>query len=139
MAMGIVRDREHRPDVENVRTALGYLEEQWFDLKQRLASEFDPVDEQWVYSGRNRGWSRRLKRRRRAVVYLTPCDGFFRASFALGEKAAAPANDSRLPADLKTLIEQAPKYAEGRAVRIEVHGPGMVPHIVELARIKMAH
>ena len=49
-----------------------------------------------------------------------PREGYFMASFALGEKAVKAAHESDLPISVLKVIESAKKYAEGRGVRLEV-------------------
>ena len=45
---------------------------------------------------------------------MTPCNGFFLASFALGEKAVKAAHESDLPAHVLDGIDSAKEYAESR-------------------------
>jgi len=80
----------------------------------------------------------RLKHKKRAVLYMTPCEGYFLASFALGEKAVQAAHDSNLPASVVQLIDGAKKYAEGRGVRLKVTSTRDVRYIEKLAIIKMS-
>jgi len=53
-------------------------------------------------------------------VYLTPSDGCFMASFALGDKAVEAVRRSGLPPRVIRILDEAKKYAEGTAVRIDV-------------------
>ena len=80
----------------------------------------------------------RLKHNKRTIVYMTPCRRFFLAGFALGEKAVKAARESTVPAPILAAIEAAPKYAEGRGVRIEVRNKKTLEGVVRLALIKMA-
>jgi len=59
------------------------------------------------------------------------------ASFALGEKAAEAARESGVPPAVVKIIDEAKRYAEGRAVRIEVRGPRDVAAVVKLAVAKI--
>jgi hypothetical protein len=68
---------------------------------------------------------------------MVPCEGYFLASFALGEKAVVAAHASDLPVSVLEVIDSAKKYAEGRGVRIEVRNPQDVSHVEKLAIIKM--
>jgi hypothetical protein len=111
----------------------------WRELTRGIGEQYAPVTEEWVYGGKTHGWSLRLKQNTRAVVYLTPLDGGFRASFALGEKAVRAAHESALPQAILRLIDEAPKYAEGRAVRLDVKRASDVKYVMELAAIKMAN
>ncbi len=69
---------------------------------------------------------------------MTPCKGYFLASFALGEKAVKAAHESDLPASVLAVIDGAKKYAEGRGVRLEVRSAEDVRNIEKLAVVKMA-
>ena len=70
---------------------------------------------------------------------MTPRKGCFLASFALGDKAALAARTGGLPAAVLKIIEEAPRYAEGRGVRLEVRTARDVRDEVMLAAIKMAN
>ncbi len=83
------------------------------------------------------GWSLRLKQKKRAIVYLTPCAKYFLAGFALGEKAVQAAQESALPDSVLEVIENAPKYPEGRGVRLEVRTKKDCEAVKLLAGIKM--
>jgi Protein of unknown function (DUF3788) len=71
------------------------------------------VSTEWGFSGKTTGWGMRLKTKHRTVLYMTPCDGYFLASFALGEKAAKAAHEDDLPVSVLKVIDNAEKYAEG--------------------------
>ena len=75
-------DKGCEPTESNVAEALGPASGRWCELRKLVALEFGEVLEEWTYSGKNYGWSLRLKQRKRAIVYLTPSTGEFRASFA---------------------------------------------------------
>jgi hypothetical protein len=57
---------------------------------------------------------------------------------ALGEKAVQAALSSSLPAAAKELIAQAPKYPEGRGVRMEIRCAEDIQVAARMAAIKMA-
>ncbi len=81
--------------------------------------------------------ARGLKQRKRTILYLTPSERFFYAGFALGEKAVVAARRSGLPASVLTVIDTARKYAEGRAVRLEIRTVEDVGHVLAVAATKM--
>jgi hypothetical protein len=70
---------------------------------------------------------------------MTPCQGYFLASFALGEKAVKAAHESNLPAEILDVIDNAPRYAEGRGVRFEVRSAKDVRNVEQIAIIKIAN
>jgi hypothetical protein len=131
-------DRACEPD-ENELGVLADALPLWSRLVELVCAEFGGTFGEWVHSGRNYGWSFRLKQKKRAIVYLTPLEGRFRVAFALGEKAVAAAQSAGLPDLVLTLIDEAPRYAEGRGVRMLVRDLSDVQTVVALAKIKMAN
>jgi hypothetical protein len=111
----------------------------WTALKKEIAVRHPPVVEEWTYSGKKWGWALRLKHTKRAIFYLTPRAGSFVAGFALGEKAVAAARSSDLAPALVEEIEGSQKYAEGRAIRLEVTTPEDVENVIKIAAIKMSN
>jgi hypothetical protein len=132
-------DKTKKPTAAELAKVLGPTSALWDELKRRIAAQHAPLAEEWVFSGKNYGWALRLKQKKRAVVYLKPCEGFFRASFAFGEKAALAAQQSDLPAATIELIDHAPRFAEGRGVRLEVRSAKDVGVVEKLAAVKMAN
>jgi hypothetical protein len=139
MALSAFDDRKARPTDRTLDQALGRAAHAWASLKASLIRECAPLQEQWAFAGAKYGWSLRLKRGERVIVYMTPCLGHFLASLALGEKACTAAREASLPAGILTLIEEAPKYAEGRGIRIPVRTEKEARSIRKLAAIKLAH
>jgi len=139
MALSALDDRETPPTTQDLARVLGRAASVWQRLKDELGSAYAPVEEDWSFAGAKYGWSLRLKRGKRAILYMTPGRGHFLASFALGEKACAAARDAGLPAWLLALVADAPKYPEGRGVRIPVRTSGQAGAVVKLAGIKLAN
>ncbi len=139
MALSAFDDKSSVPDADAIVRTLGRTAALWTTLKESLAAEFDHLAEEWTFAGKAYGWSLRLKQKKRAIVYLTPCEQHFRASFALGGKACAAAQSAGLSRETLALIEAAPRYVEGRAVRIPVRTRADVDQVVRVARVKMAN
>jgi hypothetical protein len=136
---GAFVDKAKKPTAGTVAARLGRTNDLWLKMKDVISAQHAPVIEEWVFGGKNYGWSLRLKHRKRAVLYLTPCEGYFRAGLALGDRAARAAAEAGLPASALALIENAPRFAEGRAIRIEVRRAADVRLVAGLAAIKMAN
>lgn len=139
MALSAFDDKSSAPDADAIAQTLGRSAALWTTLKESLAAEVDTLAEEWTFAGKAYGWSLRLKQKKRAIVYLTPCEKHFRASFALGEKACAAAQSAGLSRDTLALIEAAPRYAEGRGVRMPVRRRADVDQVLRVARVKMAN
>ena len=124
-----------KPTESELAMELGTSKALWDELVADLAKEHKLARE-WNCYSKKAGWSLRLKRGERNIVYLSPLHGGFRASFALGDKAVQAALASGLPNPVIKLIKEAKRYAEGTAVRIDVQGtedvdivPGFGPAI----------
>ena len=140
MALSAFDDRAAGPpDEDALATVLGESFGSWTDLRRDLAAELGPLTEEWGFTSRSTGWGLRLRQPHRVLVYLTPCSGWFRASFVLGERAVAAARASDLPRAVLDGIEGSKKYAEGRGVRLEVRTAADVAAVRTLAAIKHAH
>jgi len=139
MALSAFDDKTKPPKDAELAATLGKTYVLWNELKKRIASRFTPLSIEWGFSSKATGWGLRLKQEKRAVLYITPCKGYFLASFALGEKAVKAARESGLPAPVLAVIESAKKYAEGRGVRLEVRTAQDVRNVEKLAAIKMAN
>ncbi len=138
MALSAFDDESRPPEDADLARALKSSFAFWKDLKKRIASRFTPLSFEWGFTSKTTGWGMRLKHKERIILYMTPCEGYFLASFALGEKAIKAAYDSDLPTSILKVIEGAKKYAEGTGVRLEVRTAKDVRNVETLALIKMS-
>jgi hypothetical protein len=128
-------DQSSPPTPKTLAAMLGPTSALWTRLVGDLKTAHGPLAEEWNF-GKAYGWSFRLKEPKRALVYMTPRRGHFLASFALGEKACAAAHDAGLPDAILAMIDAAPKYAEGRGVRIPVRTARDLASVERLAALK---
>ena len=125
------------PTLKELNAALGKTSPFWEQLLHDLRVARLMDGQEWHSYSKKAGWSLKLLRGERVILYMSPLDGCFRASFALGEKALQAAGGSGLSAATLKLISEAKKYAEGTAVRIEVHGAEDVETVKKLAKAKV--
>src|SRR5271165_3358127 len=129
--------KSEKPTEDELALQLGPTKAVWDRLLAELAGDFDLVTSEWNSYSRKAGWSLRLKRGQRNIVYLSPGRGCFMASFALGDKAVLAARASKLPKMVLRIIDEAKRYAEGTAVRLDVRGPNDTVAVKKLAAIKL--
>lgn len=128
------------PTDDDLKAELGRPAKALWDQLAAGLSERQIIDvREWNSYSRKAGWALRLKKGKRAIVYLSPSKGGFMASFALGGKALAAARESGLPRRVLQILDSAKHYAEGTAVRIEVKAPADVAIVEKLAEIKLAN
>ncbi len=124
------------PTDSEVAAVLGGAKARWDQLIAELMKEHKLTCE-WNSYSIKAGWALRLKRESRNIVYLSPSQGGFMASFALGDKAMVAARASKFPSHVMKIIADAKRYAEGSAVRIVVSGSDEVRAVERLAKIKL--
>jgi hypothetical protein len=139
MALSALDDKTATPDDRAVAEVLGPASALWDDLRDALQAAHGPLVQEWNHSGKAYGWSLRLKQKSRTLVYMTPCREYFLASCALGEKACRAAHESRIAPAVLAAIDAAPRYAEGRGIRIDVRRKQDVHGVRQLVAIKASH
>jgi hypothetical protein len=132
-------DKPKKPTAAELTAALGPAKALWDQLLAGLADEYNLTVQEWNSYSRKAGWSLRLKRKERNILYLSPCERCFFVSFALGDKAVEAARQSGLPPGVIKTINESRRYAEGTGVRIEMKKPKDVEIAKKLAAIKLAH
>ncbi len=138
MALSAFDDKGHRPEAAELTGVLADSAPLWSRLVAHLGESYPPITEEWGFTGAKYGWSLRLKRKDRVVLYLTPQAGRCLAGVVLGEKAVAAALGRGLSARAAALVEAAPRYAEGRGIRVEVAADDDAAVVEELVAAKMA-
>ena len=133
MGLSAFEEKARHPTDDQLRTVLGKAYQSWVELIDSIGERIDPATTVWKFST---GWSLRVLHKDRVIVYLTPQQNQFLASFALGEKAVAAARAAKLSAAVLKVIDDAPRYAEGRGVRIPVRSSRQVTALARLAQIK---
>lgn len=136
MALSAFSDKANPPTDADLRATLGKAHGAWLDLIALAFERIGALSQAWGFASASTGWGLRLHHKERILFYMTPREGHFLVSFALGDKAVAAAHAAKLPATLLAAIDAAPRYAEGRGVRIEVKQRRQVPALVTLAQVK---
>lgn len=138
MEAHIFTDKSNPPTRADLKKALGKTFAQWKKIREYVIEIHSDASEEWNYS-KSFGWSARVRDKKRVIIYMLPLDGFFKASFVFGEKAAGDAIISNISKDIKDLISSAKVYAEGRGFRIEVKNKKIVKDIIKLIDIKLLY
>ncbi len=139
MALSAFDDKSQEPQREELTTVLAGAVIPWDAIIGEMKERFGPLSEDWVFSGKKWGWALRLKHKKRAILYMTPCQAFIVVGFALGQKALDAAHRAGLPEAILSVIDSGQKYAEGRAVRLEIRTIEDVEGVVQVALVKMAN
>lgn len=131
-------DPSQSPKRATLTTYLGDATPLW-DAVIRSARKRSPqLVESWHFAGPKTGWSLRLVEKTRVLIYLTPEKGRFRIGMAVGGKAVTAARASGLSAAAASVIDIAPKYAEGYGVRFHVTSREDMAPVEDLLDIKLS-
>jgi len=127
------------PTDKEVAAKLGPASTAWKELIGWLSSQGIACGEWKSVSPKKYGWALRPALKKRTILYLGPCDGCFRVSFVLGDKAVIAARASDLPKSLLKEISEATRYAEGTGVRLMIRKPEDLASVRKLVQIKLAN
>ena len=139
MAISFLDDKAIYPSVENLQVIIGKLFTIWNEIIDFVKVQYPKIIEQWSFGGKNYGWGFRLKDKKRAIIYLIPCEKYFKAAFVYGEKATNDALNSDISIEIKDIIKNAKVFAEGRGFRIDVTNENIFEDIKKLILIKMKY
>ena len=131
--------KTEQPTGEELAAALGPARATWNQLLADLAQEYGANVHEWNSYSPKAGWSLRVKRKARTIVWLGPREGSFLAAFILGGKAMQTARASQLPKRIIKILETAPQYPEGTGVRVPVKTLKDLAAVRTLAAIKLAN
>ena len=128
------------PSKKDLIEKLGGTYPQWIQIQAFVIEKYPDGLKQWNHSAKKYGWNYRIKDKKRTILYFLPRDSFFRVAFVFGQKATNQILQSNsIPKEIKTELEQATKYAEGRGIRIEVKNDSLITAIKKLIEIKLAN
>ena len=86
-----------QPTDGELTTALGPARATWDQLLADLDREFGVNIREWNSYSPKAGWSLRVKRKARTIVWLGPRESCFIAALVLGDKAMRAARAGKLP------------------------------------------
>jgi len=138
MALSAFDDPAHCPESRELTRVLGGAAAAWRQVVAHVTRTHAPIVAQWSFSGAKYGWSLRLKQKDRVILYLTPQAQSFLVGLALGEKAIAAAGERGLPAPVRAILARAPRYAEGRGIRLPITAGDDLAVVRELVALKAA-
>ena len=129
--------RTKAPSDADLVAALGAVKQLWDEIVVGMAQDLGLTGSEWKSYGAKHGWALQLRRGKRNIVHLAPCEGSIRVLFILGERAVAAARAAGLGARAGKVIDDAPRYPEGTGIRLEVSRPTQISLVRKLARIKL--
>jgi len=133
----IFTNKNEVPTQEDLKKGLGETYEIWEHFVLFTKSNYPNANPEWNFTSEKLGWSFRIKDTKRVIVYLLPRDHYFKVAFVFGQKATNQILESNVSETLKTALEAAKVYTEGRGIRIEVKDKNSIQDIETLIEIKL--
>jgi hypothetical protein len=130
-------DRSFQPDPERLSDVLGESFNLLQQVREYLSQTFGEIVEEWKFYGAKSGWLLKMLKKKRNLFFVIPMQDFFVISFVFGDKAVAQIFETDLPDELKSTLQNARKYAEGRGLPIEVRSEKELEQIKTLVDIKV--
>jgi len=137
MEQSIFMDKSQIPTDGDLRRALGDKYSLWMEIRDRVYEKYPEGCEEWNFPGKKYGWSFRIKDKKRAIIYLLPRDHAFLTAFVFGGRALEAILKSEVSEQIKSDLEGAKVYAEGRGIRIPVPDKASLKDISLLIDIKL--
>lgn len=139
MDISIFTDKAKKPDISDLMQSLAETFPLWLKIREFVLEKYPTGLEEWNFPGVKYGWSFRIKDKKRAIVYFLPRDGFFKVAFVFGTKAMNEILASDISEIIKTDLQKARVYAEGRGIQVEVNDDSTLNDITKLIEIKLAY
>jgi hypothetical protein len=137
MDKSIFTDKKNIPQNEDLIKNLDKTFSLWETLKEYVYQKYPKAVEDWNYPGEKYGWSFRIKDKKRTIIYFLPRDKFFKVAFVFGQKATDLVMKSQISNTIKSELESAKVYAEGRGIRIDIKDENILTDIKQLIDIKL--
>lgn len=138
MDISIFTDKDQKPVIADLMQPLAETFPLWMKIREFVLEKYPTGLEEWNFPGAKYGWSFRIKDKKRAIVYFLPREGFFKIAFVFGTKAMNEILTSNISEKIKSDLQNAKVYAEGRGVWIEVKDDLNLTDIKKLIEIKLA-
>lgn len=139
MDTSIFMDLKKEPQTQDLQVPLGKTFSLWMEIKDFVLEQYPKAGEEWHVSAKKYGRGFRIKDKKRAIVYLSPREGFFRVTMVFGQKATGRILESGISESIKTELLNSKVYMEGRVIRLEVCDNTHIKDIKSLIKIKIAN
>lgn len=138
MATSIYDEKLIKPTDEMLAYNLGMTKNYLNIISEFIANKYGSFKTEWKFYNKKSGWILKLFNKKRNVLFVVPCDKYFRAAFTFGDKASDLVYNSELAEDIKQKLSEAKKYAEGKTIQIDVKNEMDCENILNLIEIKLS-
>lgn len=139
METSVFMDLAKIPETDDLMIPLGNTYQFWNEIRDFVIEKYPAAIEEWHVAVKKYGWDFRIKDKKRAIIYLSPRDGFFLVAMVFGQKATDQILDSDISSKTKEELMNSKVYMEGRVIRFEIRDNTFILDIKKLVEIKIAN
>ncbi|MDR2038472.1 MAG: DUF3788 domain-containing protein [Bacteroidales bacterium] len=138
MATSYFEDKALEPRDKDMEVALGSTYRLFEEIFRYLVDTYEDIHPEWKHYGKKIGWQLKLFKGKRNIMFIVPFEGHFIVYFSFGDKAVQQVMESNLSNELKTELQNAKKYMEGRGINLPItENTENIDHIIKLIEIKI--
>lgn len=138
MAKGYYREKELQPTIEMLEVVLKENGVYWSRIERYVDDTYSSVTKEWKFYGVAWGWAYVLKSKKKALIYLTPQEGYLVCSFIFNDKGRDLAKNAGFSRELMTIIESGKDNAGGHTFDIPVKNDSDFKLVKQLLDIKFS-
>ena len=139
MSVSFFDNKDVIPNDNMVAEALNDTYSLWLELQDHIQENYTNITKEWKHYGKASGWTQKVISVKRNLLFFIPQNGCFRIRIVLGDKAAACAEASELPDEIKDSIRNATTYAEGRSLDLDISNQEQLCAVKRLLEIKLVN
>lgn len=139
MSASIYNEKLVEPDDKMLTCDLAETKTYLDKIREFIKCEYGDFMPEWKFYNQKSGWILKMFTKKRNVLFVVPCDKYFRVALTFGDKASDLVFKSKLPDSIKRDLFEAKKYAEGRTIQIEVRTANDLDNILEMIKIKLTY
>ena len=136
--VSVFMDQDEMPNAPGLEFHLGKTFVHWQQLRDYVYEKYPRAEDLWSYYSKKYGWSYRIKDKKRAIIYLSPREGYFLTTMIFGPRALEHIYASDFDPWIKKTLEEGKKYPEGKVIRIQVKDDTWVKKKKKLITVKLA-
>ncbi|MDV4116290.1 hypothetical protein CMT30_12045 [Elizabethkingia anophelis] len=137
MSASIYDEKLVEPNDKMLTFDLGITKKYFDEISKFIISEYGDFKSEWKFYNKKSGWILKMFVKNRNVLFIVPCNKYFRVVFTFGDKASEMIFASKLPDGIKKDVLEAKKHMEGRTIQMELKTKSDLENVLELIRIKL--
>ncbi|MEY8608827.1 DUF3788 family protein [Parabacteroides segnis] len=138
MATSYFEDKTKEPQDSELEIALGSTFPLFETMCKYLVDTYKDIRPEWKHYGNKTGWLLKIFKGKRNIMFVVPYEKTFTVTFTFGDKATQQVMESDISDEIKTDLQNAKKYMEGRVIVIPItDDTENVDHLINLIDIKL--